>query len=755
MALCLIMTAFRMDAAIAQSAINPLLREITVTAQKRAQNTQEVGITLTVLDAQALKALNLSTLPEAAAFIPNVELFEDFAGAGIPTWVIRGVGLQDFNSNNTPTAAVYLDEIYQTSTVMGGSALFDVERLEVLKGPQGGLYGRNTSGGAVLLNTRRAELDVREGYVDIGYSRWENWTVEAAGNLPVSESLALRLSGRAEQSSDAWQTSLAGYRHHGEKDSWDMRAWLLYQPLDDLRIEWKAQGGRDDSEIPLGRSVGLYGSRGGFCQAVLEGRRDETCLSFAGLTGLMLGRPLPPVSSQAEDGSITLSDPLNSQANDYFGNALFITKTFAGADLVSITSLDSFNYGVVLDLDGSPGEYAHRFSSSDILVASQELRLVSSDAAPLDWLLGLTLSEERFEERRDFRFADNFLVVRTLGASQGRLEYDQDTSSAALYGSVDYAFAPSWSLNATLRYTHEEKDYRDGSLFVQDPPRFLARGLERDYRLEHPFSGKLGLQWQAMDDLMFYASASRGFKSGGFYGGFPISSPEEVSPYREETLNAFEAGFKSAWPEHDLGLNAALFYYDYRDVQGFITRQSALTGTAIDVLANPADAEHAGLDLEFSWRPSEAFALDLNVGYLDAAFKNARQLTANLEGDQVPLHGRRPYAPRWSGSLVANHQRMLGRDYRLSGTLSYHYRSDFSGELATPVEQALGRLPGYGLWNARLDIISISRDWSLSLWGENLHNESYLTRVKNDGLRGFIDLFGSPRRLGASLEYRW
>src|SRR5690606_25897055 len=119
-----------------------------VTAQKRERNAQELGVSLNVLDDEMLRSLALFNLPDVAAHIPNVQLFEDFGGAGIPTWVIRGVGLQDFNTNNTPTAGVYVDEVYQTSVVMGGVSLFDVERVEVLKGPQGGLYGRNTSGGA-------------------------------------------------------------------------------------------------------------------------------------------------------------------------------------------------------------------------------------------------------------------------------------------------------------------------------------------------------------------------------------------------------------------------------------------------------------------------------------------------------------------------------------------------------------------------------------------------------------------------------
>ncbi len=166
------------------------IQEIIVTAQKREQDAQSVGITMNVIDADELRARNYQNLPEATAAIANIELFEDFPSAGIPTWVIRGVGLQDFNTNNTPTASVYVDESYQTSSVMGGVGLFDVDQLEVLKGPQGGLYGRNTTGGAVLLNTNRAVIGENNGSVRFSYGTWDDASIEAFANMSLSDSLA-------------------------------------------------------------------------------------------------------------------------------------------------------------------------------------------------------------------------------------------------------------------------------------------------------------------------------------------------------------------------------------------------------------------------------------------------------------------------------------------------------------------------------------------------------------------------------------
>ncbi|MDT8398660.1 MAG: TonB-dependent receptor [Pseudomonadales bacterium] len=733
-----------------------LLEEILVTARKRSENSQSIGLSMAVFDADALKTMNLKSLPDVSSAISNVELFEDFSGAGLPTWIIRGVGLQDFNTNNTPTAAVYVDEVYQTSTVMGTVGLFDVEQVEVLKGPQGGLYGRNTSGGAVLLKTRRPELQSNSGYTELSYSRWQNLAAEGAVNVGLTDSTALRVSGRSLSSSGAWQKSVVDNKAHGEKDLWDVRSWFTFQPSDNFTFDWKIQGGRDDSEIQLGRSVGLYAPNGGFCQAVLEGRRDdENCLNWAGVNRSLLGLPFEPAASQRNDGSLVLSDPINQQKNNYLSNTFFISQKVVGATFFSISSFDRFDYGVDLDLDGSRGEFAHRLSSSDIEVLSQEFRLVSDSNERLNWLLGLSYNDEKFKERRDFLWRDNFLVVQQLGFEQARLAYNQTTRSAAVYGSLDYEISPRWSLNAALRYTDEDKTYKNGSLSVPvNPPVFLYRDLKRQYSLGSHWSGKAGLEWTPRDGMLVYGTLSRGFKSGGFFGGFPDVA-EQVSPYKEEKITAYELGIKRDWFRQSLRLNASVFYYDYQDVQGFVTSINSLTNTQIDVLTNQGDAEHAGAEVELVWAPVEGLSLTGNISYLDARFKRSEIFSRNIDGILLPIEGRRPFAPEWSGAFAVNYVTTIAENYRMTGNLNYHYRSEFSGRLTSPADRAVNRLPGYGLLGARLDLSRVQDDWSLALWAKNILDKSYLNRIKSDGLRSYIDLFGEPRSFGASLSYQW
>ena len=256
------------------------IEEVLVSATRRDQNSQRVGITLTALGRQQLESSVAPSLPDLADSLRNVELFDDYGGHGMPVWVIRGAGLQDFNANNTPTAAVNVDEIYQSSSVQGGSGLFDTERVEILKGPQGGLYGRNTSGGVVRQVTARGSLQEQKGYLNLRLGSWDDRLLEGAANQPLSDTVAVRVAGRVNRSHDAWQTSLPSGRKHGEKALWDVRNWRLLETSERSRLELRLYGGENNSEQPLARSVGLYEPDADLCAVALAGQSDDRqCLN--------------------------------------------------------------------------------------------------------------------------------------------------------------------------------------------------------------------------------------------------------------------------------------------------------------------------------------------------------------------------------------------------------------------------------------------------------------------------------------------
>ncbi|MES3008792.1 MAG: TonB-dependent receptor [Pseudomonadota bacterium] len=738
------------------------IEEVIVSATRRDQNSQQVGISLTAFGRDELQRSVTRSLPDLAESLPNVELFDDYGGQGIPVWVIRGVGLQDFNANNTPTAAVYVDEVYQSSSVQGGSGLFDTERVEVLKGPQGGLYGRNTSGGVVRQLTARASLQEQEGYISLGTGSWDERLLEGAANQPLSDTLAVRIAGRVNRSHDAWQTSLASGRKHGEKDIWDLRNWWLLETSESSQLELKLYGGENNSELPLARSAGLYEPDGDFCAAVLAGQRDDQqCLNYAGLVSALTGGAASPSPSvQKRDGSTVLSSTLNRLDNRHAGATLLFSAdtglaAIGSPQLQAVSNIEHFDYGMAFDYDGSAAELGHQITASAIRSVSQELRLASTSAAPLSWQVGAVLSREEFIEDRQFRLQDNAPVGLVLG----QLDYTQTTRTRAAYALTDYAWNERWSLNSSLRYTKEWKTYRDGDVLAPAFPApydVLVSDINGDYALDSRWSGSLTLNWQHTDDTLLYTSLSRGFKAGGFFGGF-IFDRAEFAPYKEETVLAYEAGIKTQALEDKLRLNAAVFHYDYRDVQGFANVETGPVGTSIvlERLTTLGDGTHSGVDLDLLWLPVENWSVQAALGYLDARIDSGAGTTLNILKQEVSTLGERPYAPHWSGSLALVHTRPVSSRFVVQSELSWHYRSEFSGTLSSAVDKAMSTLDGYGLLDGHVSLSPANADWTISLWGKNLLNKVYSPRKVYDSLGSYVELMGQPRSWGLQARYLW
>ena len=438
------------------------IEEIIVTANKREQSIQDVPIAISAFDNAALAEIGADSLENLTNFVPGVALFDD-RGAGQPTWVIRGVGLADFNANNTPTAAIYYDEAYMTSNALGGIGLYDIERVEVLKGPQGGLYGRNTTGGAVRIVSNRPNLAESEGYVSIGHEgRYGGTLVEAAYNAPLSEDVAVRIAMQRDHGG-GWQDSLATAEDddHGDRDSLAFRGQLLYSPSDDLEILFKADIGRDKSETMLGRGNGFYDPlTGGPCAAIMAGRRDDA--SCIGLHNLLEDPRLP--SDQTKNGSVVLSNPINELDNEWTGITLTVDKDLGYANLVSISSFLDFDYVPGFDYDGTPlalVQSKEGFKDHDTTIEqwSQEFRLLSNNDGPLSWLAGANYAKDTNDTMTS---AD----ITTLNAENpGYVPFDlvtnsysQETSTWAVYGQAGYDISDSVNINGSLRYTDEDKE---------------------------------------------------------------------------------------------------------------------------------------------------------------------------------------------------------------------------------------------------------------------------------------------------------
>ena len=737
-----------------------VLEEITVTAQRRDQNMQDVPLAITALTAEGLRDQGLKTVDQIASTIPNVQIHND-KGAGVPNWVVRGVALFDYNTNNNPATSIFVDDVYQSSTVMGGGALFDLERVEVLKGPQGGLYGRNTTGGAVQIISKA--LDTKDGYVSVDYGRWNTYRLEAAQSLPLSDSGALRLAV-TDEGSDGWQRSLAGGKDGGAPDRSAGRAQLLLAPSDRFTALVKLFGARDHSRTPLATSNAAYGEND-FCAPVLSGQLDnDSCVNFAQINNFIVGNDTAlPSSAQSGHGRVVISEPINRLDNKNWGLTLKLDYAADFATLTSISAYEDFRFAQVYDYDATNLRLGNQSEQADIEQYSQELRLLSANDGPLKWLGGVSYAEVKLRDHKVFDIRDNAAVFppfEALGVADPNdalldVRYRQKTRYASAYGQLDYAVTDAVNVSGSLRYSWEKSEYRDGGDGFPAAGVVLLEDLNSTYKLDDHLSGKVTIDYHPVDDLMLYASVARGYKSGGIFGGFP-QEPADVTPYKEEIVWAYEAGLKSTWLERRLQVNLAAFHYDHSDLQALTTLPSTLTpGQFIFRLTNVGKAKHDGIELETSLRPVQGLTLQASVAYIDAKVTSSDLSLFTFDNQQESWDGRRiDFAPRFSTTLMARYEQEFGDRLMAAAQFDFNHRTKLV-DPSTPVDTALRGIDGYGLLNARLSLASLANQWEVALWSHNLLDRHYVADKANDGWGSYYQVDGQPRTYGISLRKSW
>lgn len=755
-----------------------VLEEIIVTAQKRAESVQDVPIAISAFAGEQIEELAIGDLRELIEFIPGVEMYDDRGISSQPTWIIRGVGLADLNANNTPTAAIYHDEFYLTSNIMGGIGMFDIERIEVLKGAQGGLYGRNTTGGAVRVESVKPDLEGANGYASGSYGRYDAWSLEGAMGVPMGERAAFRIAALTNQGG-GYQDSLATAvdDNYADRDYWALRGQLLFEPSADLSILFKVEAGEDNSEILLGHGVGWLDPVNPFtltgpqpCAPALAGRQDNNqCITIAPLVNGILGREGgATVADQSGDGKRVTTSPVNEMDNDWLSFNGRIDWDLGAATLTSITGYIDYTNKQLHDYDASALALAHEVNTSPIEAWSQELRLISNDAgAPLSWLAGFLYAEDELNELRFFVFQDHALVhaggFGGLPVHSFQRGFDQKTEAWSVYGQVGYRFTEQWKVHGSLRYTDESKELSNG-LFVfrltpEIPlPPVVGPGTSKSYDLGKNWSGHFGIDWTPTDAALLYAKVSRGTKSGGFFGGF-VTDESALNAYTEETLWAWEIGFKSDWLAQTLRLNGTAFYYDYTDVQSVHAVFNETAGSPVPTVANVADAEHLGVELDLTWLPPAlpGFSVSGALAWLDTELDSDLSFDSE-DGTTVPYNGlERIFAPDFSYSLTGRYERALTDNLAGYAQLTWSWRNDLRhlDNAGTLFEAAMLGIADYGILNARVQVGAQDGRWSVAFVGKNLTDKAYLASTVPSGLMGFSNTYGRPLSWAIELTAHW
>lgn len=717
-------SAFAQSEPSTRSETATTIDDVIVTAQRREQAAQDVGIALSVLSGEELTNRGITNVNQLQTATPNLEIEPAFGG-GAAQFRLRGVGFQDYASNNSPTVGVYVNEVAYPVPVMTQGLIFDVDRVEVLRGPQGTLYGRNTTGGAISFVTRRP-TDVVSAGIMAEFGTFEALQVEGFVSGPITDTLKGRLTAMTQQGG-AFQHNRDTGESLGDADRTGVRGLLTFEPTDALSFTLDVHGGIDKSE-----NEGLYllsplvTRSGGPGSVTIPADTDHTATGWG----------LSPRFA-AEMGRDIDAKP--GRDNSSWGTSLNGHYDFEAMRLTSITSYETLDRSEYGDWDASSSVEADTFFASDVKVFSQEVRLSSDADGPLNWVVGAYYSKQTLDERYSSDFIDVY-------GTYGQVKYDQEVESVSVFGQAEYQLNDQFKLIGGLRYEEETRDLNGfGTAFggaTALPPTTVSTEMT-------PLTGKLALEYTPTDNLLIYGSFSRGAKSGGFTT-YNTGSASGIEPFKPEILLAYEIGFK-ADPTPVFQINGAAYFYDYSDQQVL----SAVWGAngPVGKFANVPSSEIYGAELEGTWRPLPDVRITQSISYkhgeytdffdLDVAASRLANAAVFVDksGDEIPF-------PTISYGGSAAYDWLLS-GFNVTAEVNYSYRDDYPSWLGVKYD-----VPAYWLANASLTVSPEGAPWAATMFVRNLFDEEYdLTR--NFFTSADIAQPGRPRTIGVRLSYQY
>lgn len=715
--------------------------DIVVTANRREERLQDVGATIQALSAEGIRTARVAEIKDLATLVPNVDIKETVPGA-LPTVTIRGIGLDDFSTVSSPAAGIYVDEVPLSSPGLMSGNFFDLGRIEILKGPQGTLYGRNTTAGAVNIVSATPGNDFA-AFAKAGYGNFDTFDAEAMLNIPLSEQAQLRISGKTiQQGRGFWTSSLLedgtpGRRDLGERDIWLGRIQLALQPADGLDILLKAEGERSRSEMGVPQFNGTYGKGTPFvpCAPVLQGRLDNAnCVDAYGYQNNY---------DSPYEGDWVGRFPYHVDQVSLTGK---INYSLGAVDITSITGYIDFSRLYHIDVDATPLQQFDYDQNEDVRQFTQELRIGYRNDS-LDLVGGAFYSWDRVLGDNTNYGDDWPLLFLGAASGSGKTNYDQVTRSVAAFADATWHLADKVDLITGIRFTRERRHYEGGTKFIAASPLVGVSDTSIDDTIrDSNVTGRIGLNVRPRDGLLLFASVSRGRKSGGFFSGF-TNNDSQLLPYRPETLTAYEMGVKSEFGRA-VTLNASGFYYDYKDPQTFVRFIDPATGLSVQKVGNVESARVFGADIDLIVRPMQGLTLTGSVGLLDTRLSSF--VTA---AGVIPAGNRLPNAPATSLAGKARYEFDLTPGLRAAIQGDTRYASSAFKEASN--DPLIASKP-YWLFNARVSLAGENDGWEFALWGRNLTKESYVVSGVNLASLGIVNrIYNAPRTYGVEFSFRY
>lgn len=723
-----------------QASASTTVSEVVVTAEKRNQNVQQIGVAVSVASGDDMQALRLEQ-PLDLAYISSSLSTMNSTSDSTPLFLVRGVGLDDFNTNNSSGVGTYLDEVFASFPGFLTASLYDIDRVEVLKGPQGTLYGKNTAGGAINIISRQP-TDELSGYVDVDYGRWDTFDITTAISGPLTDDVKARLAATWTKQGEGYQTDIDTRQHFGKLDRGGVRSIFDIRFSDRLSLNLNLHYVFDNSLPSMPSTPNV------------EAVAPPQPFPIAGLLDS------PPGGTLVRDGGLPVY-------KHEYGEGL-VAKLKAQFDHFSVTSITAFDYFSDHSLDnydGYPAADNNWTKNFQQWQFSQEVRAASNAGGFIDWIVGAEYSQNwyRCRDSLDWTFVYGLATsVTDQGKAITAADFLQKQQSEGVYAHAETHLTKQLTLVTGVRYSHDQVSF-DG--VTTDPTGLLTYAANNfsgpiipntvlaalnQTKSSQDFSYRVELDYKPWKSILLYGSVATGYKGGIFYGQ-PAQVQVDwayVNPEHEFTT---ELGVKSRFLHNTLEVNVAGFDTDIRDRQSSLSLWAGPVGTQplIAGLGNVPRSRIDGAETDIRWRPMTSLTVSLGATYL------VTRVTKTLTNDNglalfTPVNVGQvlPDAPKWSGEWMVHYERPISASLNLFTQASDHYTGGMHPYLADPTtfghEETL---------EARVGVANPAQHWKVSLWGVNLLDNRALTYAfaGSEGQR--VSFYQKPRSFGVNLNY--
>jgi outer membrane receptor protein involved in Fe transport len=753
------------------------MEEVVVTAERRPERLSDVPMSVNAISGEQLTQWRLFSVGDLAKVVPGLTFTPSPYGAPILT--IRGIGYFDEAVGSSPAVSVYLDQVPIPFPRAAEGVSLDTQRVEVLKGPQGTLFGQNSTGGAINYVANMPTTQFATG-ADLSYGRFDEVDADGFVSGSLSDQLTARVALRARHA-DGWQQSVARDDTLGKADFDSARLILDWKAADTLTWILNANGWVDRSDtqaLQFQRYVASAGPNGYPGNAAFPNQAAE-----------LLATPPAP----ANDRSAAWNAGRNLGRDDHFGQVSLRGDLGLGhkIGLTALSAYSALDVSSPTDVDGTPFPVLTLTNHAHTKSLFQELRAANDPdpAQRLHWTTGVNYQHDR---------VDDVQHVENQGSNSGVGPYRfgpfdnsslQKIDTAAAFGGLDYQLTRLLTAQTSVRYTHQER-VMDGCLvdsgsgqsatalgylstvFLGNPhlpgpgdPSYIPPGgcatLDSHTNLPVPdvhkslrednLSWRFGLALEPSPGQLLYANVTRGYK-GGSFGTVPAVRPEQFDPVVQESVTAYEIGLKMSTSDRAVEISAAAFYYDYRNKQLLAYISDAFFGNLPGLVSVPR-SRVIGAESGLRWLPITGLAVSVSGSYVNSRVTSDFATLGPLSSSGfVNVRGSAfPDTPKWNALADVEYRRSLGADWDAFVGANTTYQSPASSTFAAGPEFAI---PGHTLVDARVGAEKYDRSLRVELWAHNITNRYYWTHVDHV-LDCITRTAGMPLTFGASLSVRF